>query len=104
MVLLGLIRGASWSWLAELIRSMPADGCPGPAVPPELGGIPAGDLFAVANAVSMLLDAPVTIEDRRSRVMAFSGRQLKADEGRIETVDGPDERFAAMLHLRLHVP
>ena len=58
------------------------------AMPERLGGIPSGDLFAVANAVAALVDAPVTIEDRESRVLAFSGRQEEADPSRIETILG----------------
>ncbi len=38
--------------------------------------------------MSALIDAPVTIEDRSSRVLAFSGRQDEADESRVETVLG----------------
>src|SRR5690606_3484815 len=63
------------------------------------GGVSAGDLFAVANAIAALLDAPVTIEDRSSRVLAFSGGQEAADESRVETIIGrqvPD-RYARAL-------
>ncbi len=85
-VLLALTRGASWSQLDTLVRSLLGEGQMGTAEPESLGGVPAGDLFALANAVSSLLDAPVTIEDRSSRILAFSGRQDEADESRIETV------------------
>jgi hypothetical protein len=54
----------------------------------DLAGATAGDLFAFANAVSALVDAPVTVEDRSSNVLAFSGRQDEADQGRIETILG----------------
>lgn len=81
VVLLGLTRAAQWLQVAALLRSLLATG--------EAGiGEPAGDLFALANAVSALLDAPVTIEDRSSRVLAYSGRQDEADVGRIETILG----------------
>ncbi len=49
-------------------------------------GIPTGDLFALANAVAALLDAPITIEDRNSRLLAFSGRQDEADQSRVSTI------------------
>jgi hypothetical protein len=42
----------------------------------------------VANAIGSLLDAPVTIEDRSSRILTFSGRQDEADESRIQTILG----------------
>jgi hypothetical protein len=97
--LLGLRRGATWAQLTALLRSLLAEGDIGPAEAETLGGLPSGDLFAVANAIGALLDAPVTIEDRSSRVLAFSGRQDEADASRVETVIGRQvpERYARML-------
>ncbi|HEY3557309.1 MAG TPA: helix-turn-helix domain-containing protein [Kribbella sp.] len=86
VALLALTRGASWEQLAVLLRSLLADGDVGESQ--TLGGMPSGDLFALANATAALLDAPVTIEDRSSRVLAFSGRQDEADTARVETVLG----------------
>ncbi|WP_041832267.1 CdaR family transcriptional regulator [Actinoplanes sp. N902-109] len=99
VALLTLTRGASWAQLAALLRSMLRHGEVGAAEPEMLGGMPAGDLFALANAVAALVDAPVTIEDPDSRVLAFSGRQEEADASRVETILGrqvPD-RFARLL-------
>ena len=87
-VLLALTRGASWNQLAALVRALLGEGDVGTAEPEQLGGVPAGDLFALANAIGSLLDAPVTIEDRSSRILAFSHRQDEADESRIQTVLG----------------
>ncbi|GAB2834338.1 helix-turn-helix domain-containing protein [Actinocorallia aurea] len=88
VALLGLTRAASWGQIAALVRSLLGDGATG-ADESE------ADLFAVANAVCALLDAPVTIEDRSSRVLAYSGRQEEADEFRVETILGRrvPERF-----------
>lgn len=86
VALLALTRGASWDQLAVLLRSLLADGDVGEVE--TLAGMPSGDLFALANATAALLDAPVTIEDRSSRVLAFSGRQDEADTARVETVLG----------------
>ena len=99
LALLGLRRGATWAQLTALLRSLLAEGDIGPAEPESIGGLPSGDLFAVANAISALLDAPVTIEDRSSRVLAFSGRQDEADPSRVETIIGRQvpERYARML-------
>ncbi|MGH4031334.1 PucR family transcriptional regulator [Actinomycetota bacterium Odt1-20B] len=99
VALLALTRGASWAQLAALLRSLLADGDVGEAGPQTLGGTPSGDLFALANAVAALIDAPVTIEDRSSRVLAFSGRQDEADPSRVETVLGRQvpERFTRFL-------
>jgi DNA-binding PucR family transcriptional regulator len=99
VALLGLTRGASWAQLAALLRSLLAEGDVGDDGPQTLAGVPAGDLFALANAISALLDAPVTIEDRSSRVLAYSGRQDEADRSRIETILGRQvpERYARQL-------
>ncbi len=101
-VLLGLTRGASWNQLAALLRALLGEGDVGTAQPESLGGVPAGDLFALANSISALLDAPITIEDRSSRLLAFSGRQDEADESRIETILGRQvpERFMRRLNER----
>ncbi|GAB3892097.1 helix-turn-helix domain-containing protein [Kibdelosporangium lantanae] len=88
VALLALTRGASWTQLAALLRSLLAEDDVGDAGPQTLGGLPSGDLFAVANAVAALIDAPITIEDRSSRVLAFSGRQDEADQSRVETILG----------------
>lgn len=85
IALLGLTRGASWTQLSTMVSALLAS-------PEEssaeltIGGLPSGDLFTLANAISALLDAPTTIEDRDSRVLAFSSRQGEADESRIETI------------------
>src|SRR5689334_10947563 len=99
VALLALTRGASWAQLAALLRSMLSQGDVGDAGPEMLGGLPSGDLFALANAVAALVDAPVTIEDPDSRVLAFSGRQEEADESRVETILGRQvpERYARLL-------
>lgn len=102
VALLALSRGAPWGHLAEMLRALFADGDVGASEPESLGGLPSGDLFAVANAVASLLDAPVTIEDRSSRVLAFSGRQDEADPSRVETILGRQvpERYARILKER----
>jgi len=102
VALLGLSRGAPWGHLGEMLRSLLADGDVGVAEPESLGGLPSGDLFAVANAVASLLDAPITIEDRSSRVLAFSGRQDEADPSRVETILGRQvpERYSRILQER----
>nr|WP_239062878.1 helix-turn-helix domain-containing protein [Streptomyces sp. SID13031] len=102
VALLGLTRGASWDQLAVLLRSLLAEGDVGVAEPETLGGMPSGDLFALANAAAALLDAPVTIEDRSSRVLAFSNRQDEADPARVETVLGRQvpPRYSRLLNER----
>lgn len=100
--LLGLTRGASWAQLAAMVRSLIAEDDVGEDGPETLGGTLSGDLFALANAVAALLDAPITIEDRSSRVLAFSGRQDEADPSRVETILGRQvpERFTRIFEDR----
>ncbi|MCO1655654.1 PucR family transcriptional regulator [Pseudonocardia humida] len=102
VAVIGLSRGAPWGHLGEMLRSLLAEGDIGVAEPESLGGLPSGDLFAVANAIAALLDAPVTIEDRSSRVLAFSGRQDEADPARVETILGRQvpERVSRILRER----
>lgn len=102
VAVLGLSRGAPWAHLAAVLRSLLAEGDVGVAGEESLGGLPSGDLFAVANAIASLLDAPITIEDRSSRVLAFSGRQDEADPSRVETILGRQvpERYARILNER----
>jgi hypothetical protein len=102
VAVLGLSRGAPWGHVNEMLRSLLSDGDVGVAEPESLGGLPSGDLFAVANAIASLLDAPVTIEDRSSRVLAFSGRQDEADPSRVETILGRQvpERYSRVLQER----
>ena len=97
--LLALTRGASWTQLAAMLRSLLSEGDIGDDGLQTLGGLPSGDLFSVANAVAALIDAPVTIEDRSSRVLAFSGRQDEADQSRVETILGRQvpERYSQLL-------
>ncbi|MBZ5739160.1 PucR family transcriptional regulator [Nocardioides mangrovi] len=102
VALLGLSRGAPWAHLAAMLRSLLAEGDVGTDGQESLGGLPSGDLFAVANAIASLLDAPITIEDRSSRVLAFSGRQDEADPSRVETILGRQvpERYSRYLNER----
>ncbi|MFK0040525.1 PucR family transcriptional regulator [Paenarthrobacter sp. NPDC090517] len=88
VVLLGLTPGAGWTQLTTMLRTLFATREIGAAGPDSVGGLPYGDLFSLANAIASLLDAPVTIEDRSHRVLAFSGRQDEADNSRVETILG----------------
>lgn len=97
VTLVGLAAGASWGQLAAMIRSMSVDDLVGGEQEDSLGGVASGDLFALANAITAIIDAPITILDRSSRVLAFSGRQDEADASRVETILGRQvpERFTS---------
>jgi DNA-binding PucR family transcriptional regulator len=98
VALLGLTRGASWTQLSALVSALLAENDSG-RTQADIGGLPSGDLFALANAIAALLDAPITIEDRNSRILAFSAGQDEADAPRIETIleRQVPERYARLL-------
>ena len=87
ITVLAVAPGAAWVQLVALLRSV-MESVPQGRGDERLGGAAAGDLFAVANAVAALIDAPVTIEDAQSRVLAYSGRQDEADQARMLTILG----------------
>lgn len=80
VTVLGLAPDASWSSVVLLVRSL---------LPSVAGGSdPTEDLFDLAEAISSIVNAPVTIEDTTSRVLAFSGGQDEADLARQYTILG----------------
>ncbi|MET8689151.1 helix-turn-helix domain-containing protein [Streptomyces sp. NPDC004732] len=99
IALLALTRGASWAQLAAMLRTLLSEGDVGGPGEQTLGGVPSGDLFALANAIATLLDAPITIEDRSSRILAFSGRQDEADPARVASILA---RRVPERYLRIH--
>ncbi|MEU7579813.1 helix-turn-helix domain-containing protein [Streptomyces sp. NPDC041068] len=85
VVLLGLAGGATWAQLVVLLRSLLSTGASGEGL---RAGMPVEDSFALANAIGALLEAPITIEDRDSQILAFSDRQSGTDQTRVETILG----------------
>jgi hypothetical protein len=58
------------------------------------------DLLALADAAAALVDAPVTIEDAHSRVLAYSTRQDVTDTARVSTVLGRRVPAPVVAYLR----
>lgn len=85
IALLRVPQGASWWQVGALLQSALVS-------PLTSAGDSAedafADLFTFADSVATLVDAPVTIEDVLSRVIAYSGRQDEADRVRTETILG----------------
>lgn len=80
--LLELAPDHSWIGLADAVRALSTRYRLGPR-DAVLRGQAVGDLFAVTDAISSLFGAPVTLEDRTARVLAWSAGQDEADQARI---------------------
>jgi hypothetical protein len=72
------------------------------AAPDVAQADPGGEanLLALADAAAALVDAPVTIEDAHSRVLAYSTRHDVADTARVSTVLGRRVPAAVVAYLR----
>ncbi len=73
------------------------------AAAPDVAQVDPGgeaDLLALADAAAALVDAPVTIEDAHSRVLAYSTRQDVTDTARVSTVLGRRVPAAVVAYLR----
>jgi DNA-binding PucR family transcriptional regulator len=85
----------TWSQVHTLVRTANISG----GVPDDTVGAPLGDLFALANAFAAMMGGAVTIEDRHSRVLAYSSHGETIDEPRRQTILGrrvPDEWLARL--------
>ncbi|GLW95724.1 PucR family transcriptional regulator [Actinokineospora globicatena] len=85
----------AWAQLVWLLRSV-LDAAADEATD-ALNPGPFGDLFRLADAAAAVVDAPVTIEDANSRVLAYSARQDRTDPARVSTIMGrrvPDDVLA----------
>lgn len=96
VALIELRAHASWAHLVWLLR-----GTFDRTIGAQLDGAGVhGDLFAVADAAASILDAPVTIEDAQSRVLAYSGRQELTDPARLSTIVGRRVPEQIVAHFR----
>ncbi|MDN5748646.1 MAG: PucR family transcriptional regulator, partial [Pseudonocardia sp.] len=96
VALIELRAHASWAHLVWLLRGT-FDRVTG--APLDDAGVH-GDLFALADAAATILDAPVTIEDAQSRVLAYSGRQEPTDPARLSTIVGRRVPEPIVAHFR----
>lgn len=90
-------QAASWAQVVLLLRSV-IDAAADESDERHQGVEPGlGDLFRLADAAAAVIDAPVTIEDANSRVLAYSARQDRTDPARVSTIMGrrvPDDVLA----------
>lgn len=88
--------GAAWAQVVWLLRSV-LDAAADESEPGDDRTAGLGDLFRLADAAAAVVDAPVTIEDANSRVLAYSARQDRTDPARVSTIMGrrvPDDVLA----------
>ncbi|MBA0125290.1 helix-turn-helix domain-containing protein [Haloechinothrix sp. YIM 98757] len=75
----------SWAQLVWLLRTV-LDAIADEADATDDTQPEAADLFRLADAAASVVDAPVTIEDINSRVLAYSARQDLTDPARVSTI------------------
>ncbi len=83
--LLALADSASWSAAIAMLQRALA---PAPAAEVGSSDQVYGDLFDMADKISLLLAAPITIEDATSHVLAYSSGQIDVDNARMSTIVG----------------
>jgi len=96
IALISVRNAAAWAQLVWLLRTV-LDAVSGDDTTDDEYGLGSGDLFRLADAVAAVVDAPVTIEDTNSRVLAYSARQDLTDSARVSTIMGrriPDDVLA----------
>lgn len=79
--LLALSDHTTWSMAAQLLREATEA-----SLAPVGDDIDPHELFSLADTLSELLDAPITIEDTGSRVLAWSAAQPGVDGARTATI------------------
>ncbi|MEU3458008.1 helix-turn-helix domain-containing protein [Micromonospora sp. NPDC006766] len=99
LTLVELQRHGSWAQLVWLLRGV-IDRAAAPGSPET--GTPGvyDELFALADATAAIVDAPVTIEDAQSRVLAYSSRQDRTDPARVSTIVGRRVPGDVIAHFR----
>lgn len=99
VALLALADGAGWSPVVGLLRTaLEQAAATGPGDGPVDDVY--GDLFEMADTISAVVAAPVTIEDATSRVLAYSSGQHDVDEARTSTIVGRQVPRAVREHFR----
>jgi hypothetical protein len=96
LTVIGLQPGFSWAhvvWLLRTVLDRTAADDSGRA------GVHT-DLFSLADTIAAIVDAPVTVEDSQSRVLAYSSAQDAADAARVSTIVGRRVPAAVVAHMR----
>jgi len=98
IAVLGVPVDMAWGQLFTLLRTAGSASASGELFD-TAGDVPTGDLFALANAVALMVGGATTIEDRQSNVLAYSSADDPIDPPRRETILGrkvPDHWLARL--------
>ncbi len=99
LALVELQSHGSWAQLVWLLRGV-IDRAAAPGSPETGEARVYDELFALADATAAIVDAPVTIEDAQSRVLAYSSRQDRTDPARVSTIVGRRAPGDVVAHFR----
>lgn len=99
ITLVALQPGVTWAHVVWLLRGV-IDRAAGPDSPVAGDAGVHQELFALADAAAAIVDAPVTIEDSQSRVLAYSSGQDLTDPARVSTIVGRRVPPEVIAHFR----
>jgi hypothetical protein len=99
LTLIALRPSVTWAHVVWLLRGV-IDRAAAPDSPVAGDAGVHQDLFALADAAAAIVDAPVTIEDNQSRVLAYSSGQDRTDPARVSTIVGRRVPPEVIAHFR----
>ena len=99
LLLAGLADEVSWAHVVWMLRGV-IDRAAAPASPVAGDAGVHNDLFVLADTAAAIVDAPVTIEDNQSRVLAYSSGQGLTDPARVSTIVGRRVPPEVVAHFR----
>jgi hypothetical protein len=97
--LIALQPSVTWAHVVWLLRGV-IDRAAAPDSPVAGDAGVHQELFALADAAAAIVDAPVTIEDNQSRVLAYSSGQDATDPARVSTIVGRRVPPEVIAHFR----
>ncbi|WP_432891311.1 PucR family transcriptional regulator [Kribbella sp. CA-245084] len=99
LTLVSLQPSVTWAHVVWLMRGV-IDRAAAPDSPAAGDAGVHQELFALADAAAAIVDAPVTIEDNQSRVLAYSSGQDFTDPTRVSTIVGRRVPAEVIAHFR----
>ena len=99
LTLVALQPSVTWAHVVWLMRGV-IDRAAAPDSPAAGDAGVHQELFALADAAAAIVDAPVTIEDNQSRVLAYSSGQDFTDPTRVSTIVGRRVPAEVIAHFR----